>query len=404
MSDGPSILIVGRASEDADLTGRLDDEEVFRCDDAYDGLLRMSRRRWPVVVLTGGDPETAALVRAARRLQSDAQIYALCTPAQEPHFRPLVPDILDEYFIRPISDDDRQQIRRATVGLGRESMAADAWVARQFVQFVDAARSVENLERQIAHWVCRLLGDEVHWTEADQLPPGAEPLLLTANDSPRALVRTGSAHRPPPPEAAQAIDALRALLPALMATARRTESLHRLAITDHLTRAYNRRYFYHATDKVLATMNQRGLRATLLLYDIDDFKRYNDTYGHKAGDEILRETAAMMRSFTRAHDIVARIGGDEFAVLFWEAEEPRSPDSQPPRTAFALSHRFRNAVGAHKFPSLGPEAQGTLTISGGLATFPDHGRTCRELLARADEALQQAKESGKNAIYLIGEE
>jgi diguanylate cyclase (GGDEF)-like protein len=140
------------------------------------------------------------------------------------------------------------------------------------------------------------------------------------------------------------------------------------------------------------------------LYDIDDFKRYNDRFGHAAGDEILRETAAMMKQITRRHDVVARIGGDEFAVLFWDTGPTRQPNSQPLQTAYQLADRFRRAVSSHAFQALGPKASGTLTISGGLATFPWDGWTIDQLLRRADEALLSAKANGKNNIHLVGGE
>ena len=110
-----------------------------------------------------------------------------------------------------------------------------------------------------------------------------------------------------------------------------------------------------------------------------------------------------MERTTRSRDVVARIGGDEFAVLFWDAEPPRRPDSHHPESAFALTNRFAEAVAKHEFPSLGPEAKGVLTISGGLATYPWDGHTCRELLRHADQALRQAKLAGKNAIRIVGD-
>jgi len=248
--------------------------------------------------------------------------------------------------------------------------------------------------------VSALLAAPVAWVDLEEVPDGAKPLLLAAGDAPRVLVPRAARRSS---EATRSyLAAVQAALPALLAAARRTEELHRLAITDHLTGAYNRRYFYRRTEQVLRQAGREGGPVTLLLYDIDDFKRYNDTYGHAAGDEILRDTAALMTRITRSRDLVARIGGDEFAVLFVGGEEPRSPNSQPPENAYALADRFRRAVQAHAFESLGPEATGTLTISGGLAGFPRDGRYVRELLRKADMALREAKASGKNAIHLIG--
>ncbi len=136
------------------------------------------------------------------------------------------------------------------------------------------------------------------------------------------------------------------------------------------------------------------------MFDIDDFKKYNDEYGHDAGDEILSEVVRLLRSVTRPTDKVCRIGGDEFAVVFHEPEGPRSPDSKHPTTVHAITRRFQQQVISHKFPKLSGCAPGTLTISGGLATFPWDGQTPAELLARADERAMESKRQGKNAITI----
>ena len=84
------------------------------------------------------------------------------------------------------------------------------------------------------------------------------------------------------------------------------------------------------------------------------------------------------------------------------AEQPRQPNSRHPQTAFALSERFRREVSSHDYKCLGPKAKGTLTISGGLASFPWDASTADDLFARADDALLKAKASGKNRIYIVG--
>jgi GGDEF domain-containing protein len=89
-------------------------------------------------------------------------------------------------------------------------------------------------------------------------------------------------------------------------------------------------------------------------------------------------------------------------VVFWDAEPPRRPDSHHPESAAALSQRFLHALERHQFTSLGESASGKLTISGGLATFPWDGQSCKELLRHANVGLREVKTSGKNSIYLIG--
>jgi diguanylate cyclase (GGDEF)-like protein len=402
------VLVLGERALAAELAGRLGaGAEVARFDDAYEALAALADGAWPAVVLTAPRGEFAGLCRAARRLQEHAALLAVCPPAAEADVRTLAPRVLDDYFIHPPMRRDWERIAAAAGAPPAEARPPTARDADgglslpEISELIAAARSPSSLEAHVAGVVGERLGTEAAWVDAGAVPAGAKPLLTSGGRRPRALVAKNGRGEMDASSAAF-VSALQACLPAAAAAAERTQSLHRLAITDHLTGAYNRRYFYHLTDRILRRVDGRRQRATLLLYDIDDFKRYNDTYGHAAGDEILRETAWLMKTITRSHDVVARIGGDEFAVLFWDAERPRSPDSQPPSTAYDLADRFRQAVGTFEFRSLGPEAKGVLTISGGLAAFPGDGRTCRELLRAADRALRQAKESGKNAIRIVG--
>lgn len=178
----------------------------------------------------------------------------------------------------------------------------------------------------------------------------------------------------------------------------RMDQLWDMALRDELTGIWNRRYFERFLRTVLQRATDQRFRVTLMVFDIDDFKLYNDRYGHAAGDEILRESARLMLSVVRDHDVVARIGGDEFAVIFWDSEGPRKPGSDHPTDVTQAARRFQKAICEHKFPKLLNEAPGNLTISGGLASFPWDGRTPEELLAKADEMSLQSKRQGKNAI------
>jgi diguanylate cyclase (GGDEF)-like protein len=144
---------------------------------------------------------------------------------------------------------------------------------------------------------------------------GAEPMsihLLCPRLSDPALVQ-------------QALHPLAALFGKLADLQDRHNRLQRLAVTDELTGLYNGRYFRHFLAGIIERARQMQFTVSLLLFDIDDFKHYNDKYGHGIGDEILRQTATLMRRCCRDHDLVARIGGDEFAVVFWEKEGPRHP-------------------------------------------------------------------------------
>ncbi len=373
--------------------------------DPYDALDELARRSYGAVILAQDYPDFAALVRAVRRLQQSARLVALCSPAGEADLKMSREDETDNYLIYPPTAAELEGIFFRPEGdtdTAAPGLETPGLPTGEIVELVEAAGSIESLLEQVVRSVGRWTGLTVRWTGDDEADEEDEPLLRLETDPPRVLLvdRSSATIRP---SARASLTALQTLLDPLVAQARRSESLHRLAITDYLTGAYNRRYFYHFADQLLGRAGTNRFRVTLLLYDIDDFKRYNDAYGHAAGDDILRETAALMKQTTRRHDIVARIGGDEFAVLFWDAEPPRQPDSQHPETACVLAGRFVKALGEHEFTSLGPEARGALTISGGLASFPWDGKTCRDLLRRADKALRQAKSSGKNAIHIVGQ-
>jgi diguanylate cyclase (GGDEF)-like protein len=175
-------------------------------------------------------------------------------------------------------------------------------------------------------------------------------------------------------------------------------ALRRAAFVDPLTGAWNRRYFEQFLGAAIGRARAARRSVTLMVFDIDNFKRFNDQHGHGAGDEVLRETIALLRSVVRPTDRVCRIGGDEFAVIFDEPEGPRAPDSKHPTDVHQIADRFQKQIRERRFPKLGLEAPGCLAISGGLATFPWDGLTAEALLASADERAMRCKREGKNAI------
>ena len=200
-------------------------------------------------------------------------------------------------------------------------------------------------------------------------------------------------------------------------TETRIRQLERLATEDDLTGLKNRRYIWEFSRQIIEYAKKENVRVTLLVFDVDNLKQYNDVYGHYAGDEILKQAAVLMRRSCRGHDVVGRIGGDEFAVIFWDdpqqkraaapskSDERRSANADHPAEAIIIAKRFvkeLSKAGFSSFGGLGPEGKGVLTISGGLASFPRDGETIEELFQQADKALLEAKRSGKNRIYLVG--
>ncbi|HWL93550.1 MAG TPA: GGDEF domain-containing protein [Phycisphaerae bacterium] len=192
------------------------------------------------------------------------------------------------------------------------------------------------------------------------------------------------------------------LLGRLLEGARRADGWRKLALTDDLTGLPNRRHLLAFLKEKLGVARKERMTLSLLVFDIDDFKKYNDQYGHDAGDEILVEVGRLFAGCCRKTDLVSRYGGDEFVVVFWDPEGPRTMGSTPPRGVLQVLQRFRTALQTHKFGRLGPDAVGCLTISGGLVHFPWQATTTTGLLEAADRALLQAKEAGKNRFWLVG--
>lgn len=165
--------------------------------------------------------------------------------------------------------------------------------------------------------------------------------------------------------------------------------LTRLALTDPLTGLSNRRHFDEVLAAELSRNERHGGRTSLAILDLDHFKAYNDYLGHPAGDAALRQVAALLRDRVRVHDTVARLGGEEFAVLMVGAS---------PEAAFLTAERIRAAVNGSELGS-GPVR---VSVSVGVATAPEDGSTPAELVWEADRALYRAKAAGRDTTVVAG--
>jgi diguanylate cyclase (GGDEF)-like protein len=163
----------------------------------------------------------------------------------------------------------------------------------------------------------------------------------------------------------------------------------RNADTDVLTGLHNRRYFYRMSRRFVEKATQEGTSISILLIDVDYFKNYNDKNGHDEGDRLLIEFGGLLRGCVPDDAVVARYGGEEFIVMMPNV----STDD-----AFQYAEYLRNAVANHPFPHRETQPFGFLSISGGIACFPNHGRSVQEVVRLADTALYKAKESGRNRV------
>jgi diguanylate cyclase (GGDEF)-like protein len=205
-----------------------------------------------------------------------------------------------------------------------------------------------------------------------------------------------------PADAAQ-LEACARMSSAILKSASVHRQWRRLAMTDDCTGLPNRRSLNEHARMILARAAREKLTVTVLLFDVDDFKSYNDEFGHEAGDEILRVTGELFRKHCREQDLVTRYGGDEFAVVFWDPNGPRVTGSKHLDSAVGVLERIREALGSMTPAHLPPQSSARLTISGGLASYPWDGGSLPVLLTRADEALRAAKKAGKNRVLLVGE-
>jgi diguanylate cyclase (GGDEF)-like protein/PAS domain S-box-containing protein len=175
-----------------------------------------------------------------------------------------------------------------------------------------------------------------------------------------------------------------------LANIRLRESLKEQSIRDPLTGLYNRRYLEETLERELLRAKRAAQPVSVIMLDIDQFKKFNDTYGHEAGDFILQTIAQTMQKAVRGEDIVCRFGGEEFTVIMPGLSLEK---------AIIRAQLILDSV-RHLEVSYGGEVLKNLTMSAGVAAFPDHGNRWPELLQAADAALLQAKSQGRNRVVM----
>ncbi|MEI6306579.1 MAG: GGDEF domain-containing protein, partial [Deltaproteobacteria bacterium] len=166
------------------------------------------------------------------------------------------------------------------------------------------------------------------------------------------------------------------------------ERLLELSNTDHLTRLFNRRYLMDTLEKELQRCIRKSGCLSLIILDIDHFKKVNDTFGHQQGDEVLIKVSRALEKELRNYDIAARYGGEEFVAVLPETN---------PKEAIFVAERIRSAMPEIKFS--GDMATHSLTVSLGVASFPCPNCNCvDDFIKLADDALYRAKSSGRDRV------
>jgi diguanylate cyclase (GGDEF)-like protein len=171
------------------------------------------------------------------------------------------------------------------------------------------------------------------------------------------------------------------------------EELERLSVTDRLTELYNHGYFEQRLDEEVGRAERFGHVLSLIMIDIDDFKLFNDTYGHPRGDRVLRSVSDTITAALREIDFAARYGGEEFVVVLPETDS---------EGALAVAERIRAGVEQLSFSLYGVDPSVHKTVSVGVATYPVHAKAGAPLIVAADQAMYVAKRSGKNTVRMAG--
>ncbi len=173
--------------------------------------------------------------------------------------------------------------------------------------------------------------------------------------------------------------------------ARLHERTLQLACTDGLTGLYNHRQFKQMFAEEVARASRYKNNLSIILFDVDDFKKFNDTYGHPNGDIVLQEMANMLRELLRDCDLIFRYGGEEFVTLL-----PETPLHEAKRVADRI--RIFVETESPRFLTQITKTHG-VTVSVGVAAFPEDGNTTTDLLKIVDDLMYKAKREGKNKVY-----
>ena len=419
------VVVADRARQGAlsdDLRGLYPDWNFTACDTFLSAIVEVSRAPTRAV-LACVDPVVNRLGDAVAGLRDaagpQARLVLCCTPESESVARQALVAGADDYVIHPLDRDEVDAAigyARPAAVTGRTSPGVPGAFPEELAQLAAVLAKLGARPMALIEELAKLVRLGLDARGATVIVEGAvatsgdvvtKPVLsapLSGVDGVIGqLTVLERSDGPYTPADTEKLNHYATIASRMLQAASKQREWRELALTDECSGLPNRRYLYARLDEILGRAAAERFPVTVLLFDVDDFKSYNDACGHDAGDEVIRQTGELFQAHCRDHDVVTRYGGDEFAVVFWDPAGPRAAGSKHPDCALAVLNRFNEALRTHRFPKLGPSADGQLTISGGLATYPWDGSTRDELLKKADQALLAAKRHGKNRIFLIGE-
>src|SRR5258706_4306861 len=404
------VLLISDPQRDVHgaLIAALPSASITAVNDYFDGIAELSANQYTTVVASAEPIERRpeAAVRQLRELTRDGRLILFGQPSLEGLSRRMLEFGLDDYIITPANSGELQQICGAPVlRVAPAITTAASEEAAGDVKITPPPSSADILHglpladvvldallhhpadspgaavRRISEVIAPTM-QLLYAPSGKPAPQVADGLLLLSHGLRAGNEEVGQLHLVLPLDdeahsARHLLAQIAHMIGKVASLQDRHHRLQKLAITDQLTGAYNRRYFEHFLTRILENARVLRFPGKLLLFDIEDFKKYNDTYGHGVGDHILKETASLMPRTCREHDLVARIGGAGNSAVFSAKAGLRQPNdakpvmpSKPPQSPLLLFQRFKTLMSTQQFPGLGATGKGVLTISGGVASVP----------------------------------
>jgi len=411
------LLIISDQPEHADLLReRYPDCEVESVSSFLSGIdrLRACQARGVLAFVGTRQLRLSEAVAGLREAAGQhTRLLLCCEPENEPAVRSALDSGADDYLILPLNGAELDE----ALGFSNDTWEPDDTTPAATMQELDSLTDVVgdleaspfNLLSRLADLVrlamqCTSVTLVAEGSVATSgAATGAPALSEPIRDGGRTLgqITVGGRDQPYAPADTEKLRHYARLAGRVLTASARLRRWKKQAMTDDLSGLHNRRYATQFLAEILERARDERFRVTVLIFDIDDFKTYNDQYGHTAGDEIIQRVGQLFLSHCREHDVVCRYGGDEFCVIFWDADEPRVAGSSHPTDALAVLDRCKDALKSYRYQAAGQEERGEITISGGLASFPWDGSEAADLIAKADHALIEAKRAGKNQVLLF---
>jgi diguanylate cyclase (GGDEF)-like protein len=190
----------------------------------------------------------------------------------------------------------------------------------------------------------------------------------------------------------QTLSAIAQIYGSALCWADRYQDIHSLATIDGLTELLNSRTFRQRMEEEIERDVRYGSAMTMLMLDIDNFKRVNDSYGHLYGDYVIKQTAQLIRASIRKADVAGRLGGEEFGVVIINSDTGSSRKT---------AERIRRSISGYKYVNEGIKSR--ISISIGMSEYPQNGDTIKEIIQHADDAMYHVKHGGGNAVHSYNE-